>query len=600
MAASKTKAKTKTAKAKAKTKAPISRAKVKAKAKAKAKAKPNASAKAKAKAKAKPTSKTLPARPSWGDPAKGTPRYRRAKILGELETYVRKTFAKHKQLRSALFGVAQYWADEADDAVHSIVVFSENETPFWPHRCGWETEHSAGEPAVSAPDRCSSCGKYGWLPFDSNGGAIVAFQSCCLEGASQESTAGEAYLPYAVLRRADGSSVELDIIGGPVRAWLEDVTTTNDPDSLDYGEEPDDGDEVEAPGPRASRPLDPATRSLLDLVHAKPHDDAPRAVLADHLQQENDPLGEYITLALTNLDRQRRASADTRMRELEAAHVATWLGPLLDVAPPEQIELSRGFVRRLSVHMADEDVAKRVIATPEWGTVEELWFLPQSVQRVSAAMKSLRSVGPLDRSGLESLAKLGAKLSLERLDVVVSTDAVLETLAGLELPKLRYLGINSTRSTMREREVRNPFTGQMQRITERQTNAPAITPTMLEPVMRASFWRRLEEVALATIAPSSISSWLKRPTEKRPNTLSFIAASPSGALAGFRLRAKGNAVVIDVPALGSQTTFAQLAEMVEAVPASFKVSFASTRWFAPSAVDLKTLSTATKRPIARA
>jgi len=541
----------------------------------------------------------IQSRMSWGDPAVGTPRYRRATILGELETYVGNVLAKKKELQSAMLAVAQYWADEADDAVHAIIVFSEKETPFWPHHCSWDERGAGDPPTLSVSEQCSQCGKHGWPPFDENGAAIIAFQSCCLEGGSQESDTEEAYLPYAVFRRGEGHAVELELVGGPVRAWLEDVTTIADPEGLEENEDEDETADGAvppvapvAPVPRTSRVLDSATLALLDLVCAQPHDDGPRAVLADHLQQQNDPLGEYISLALAKV-------AGARMRELEAAHVTTWLGPLFDVTTPEHIELARGFVRGLAVHFADDATAERVATAREWGTVEDLWFLPQSIQRLTPAMSSLRGLGPLDASGLVSLSKLAVKPPIERLHVMASEAGVLEWLAAIALPKLRQLGISGTESA--EREARNPFTGETMNVVDRTPGSAQITPTMLKPLMSASWWKDLDEVVLATIEPTVVATWLARPVEDRPKTLSFSAPSPSGRPAGFRLRATGSSVIVDVPAIGSPTTFAQLVALVQAVPNTPKtittVSLASTRWFEPSAADLKTLSMATKRTI---
>ena len=519
-------------------------------------------------------------RASWGIAPKESPRQLRTEHLTELESYVKEQLALHPEIRSAMLTVAQYWADEADDAVHATVVFSTRETPFWPHRCSWEEEDEDGGPTLSPADQCSSCGDYGWPPFDENGDAIPAFQSCCREDASQESAVAEAYLPYAVVRRGKNDTLETEIVGGPIRAWL---------------------DEVPSRGPTPSKSHDPQTAALFDLVYENPDDDTPRVVLADHLLQRGDPLGEYVSLALTRKEVALEREVLDRMSVLELENLPRWLGPLADVAPPERAELSRGFVRTVGVHLPDDATADRVAAAREWGTVERLWFLPQSVQRLSPTMRALRSVGPLDGLGVKQLARVASKLPLERVYVLAQATAVLDELASLELPRLRRLGIAGAPAGLgsTSRLARNPFTGQMVTLSDTRPGHALLGPSVLEPLMRASFWPRLEELVVMSIEPTVVSAWVEHPAPMRPKALTFVGVAPTHEPAGFRLRVAGDSAIVDVPAIGSETTFADIAQMVAALPRSMKVSFASTRWLAPTDEDIGALATASNREIAR-
>ncbi len=522
-------------------------------------------------------------RASWGIAPKESPRQLRTEHLAKFEAYVKEQVALHPEIRSAMLTVAQYWADEADDAVHATVVFSMRETPFWPHRCSWEEDEddAGGGPTLSPADLCSSCGDYGWPPFDENGDAITAFQSCCREDGSQDSAVAEAYLPYAVVRRGKDDTLETEIVGGPIRAWL---------------------DEVPSRGPTPSKAKhDPQTAALFDLVYEDPDDDTPRVVLADHLLQRGDPLGEYVSLALTRKEVALEKDVLDRMSVLELENLPRWLGPLADVAPPERAELSRGFVRTVGVHLPDDAMADRVAAAREWGTVERLWFLPQSVQRLSPTMRALRSVGPIDGVGVKQLAGVASKLPLERVYVLAETAALLEELASLELPRLRRLGIAGAPAGLgsTSRAARNPFTGQMVTLTDTRTGRALLGPSVLEPLMRASFWPRLEELVVMSIEPSVVSEWVDRPASMRPKALTFVGAAPTHEPAGFRLRVADDAAIVDVPAIGSETTFADIAQMVSALPRSMKVSFASTRGFAPTDEDIGALATASHREIAR-
>src|SRR5262249_7590633 len=59
--------------------------------------------------------------------------------------------------------------------------------------------------------------------------------------------------------------------------------------------------------------------------------------------------------------------------------------------------------------------------------------------------------------------------------------------------------------------------------------------------------------------------------------------------------------VVDLPAIGSETTLVDVAAMIAALPpAIVHVSFAATRWFTPTPDDLEALGRVSKRTIAGA
>lgn len=513
-------------------------------------------------------------------PIPGTPPALRAKILDEdFVPYVKDVFAKDPKLRSAMLTVAQYWADEADDAVHATVLFSQRSTPIWPHPCRWDDDDREG-PSFDPTEVCSSCGeRLGWMPFDDNGGAIPAFQSCCREDASQESTTSEAYLPYAVARRADDGGVSVEIVGGPVRGWL---------DTAEEGTPP-------APAPPRH---DAQTEALLAHVYDARDDDGPRQVLADHLQHHGDPRGEYVALALAAHAPSRRGEIDARARELLARHARAWLGPIADVAALERVVFDRGFVRGVAVHLADAAVAERVLAAPEWGTVEELRFLPQSVQALSRAMRSLRDVGPLDAAGLEALLATGRSLPIERAHVVLADDAMARRLDALDLPSLRALVVGTTRSgpgtTMRR--MRNPFTGQEMDVPMDSPSAADLSPSVLAPLLRARAFARLEELVLVSVAPSTVSAWLSRPADARPRSIAFTGASPTFEPAGFRVCVREGVASIDMPSFGEVDVDA-LAGVLRALPSGVRAVMRATRWYEPTPADAEFVARAAARPV---
>lgn len=106
-------------------------------------------------------------------------------------------------------------------------------------------------------------------------------------------------------------------------------------------------------------------RSLLDRlyeqVYANPDDDAPRVVLADHLSELGDPLGEFIALQLAEPDGPT-GLAKGRVKQLRR-HYEAWL--------PPGVQRSTAVFRRGFLHAcrwtAPTDPAHRA-----WKTVEEL------------------------------------------------------------------------------------------------------------------------------------------------------------------------------------------------------------------------------------
>lgn len=145
---------------------------------------------------------------------------------------VKKCFEKYPQIRSATLLVAQYWDDEATDAVHEHFVFSVLDTPDL--EAAYKTEENYTEDNINLP----GLGKYCYLVGDAreeldeegchdyywpnNWDAIPAFAAFCREGASQLMSTAEAYTPYAVFRRC-GDDIEIEVVGQMLRPWLDGI-----------------------------------------------------------------------------------------------------------------------------------------------------------------------------------------------------------------------------------------------------------------------------------------------------------------------------------------------------------------------------------------
>src|SRR5205814_138445 len=75
---------------------------------------------------------------------------------------------------------------------------------------------------------------------------------------------------------------------------------------------------------------------LLSEVKTDPDDDTPRLILADWLQDHDDPRGEFIHLQVVRRslseDDPRHAPLYQRERQILSRHGLDWLGPLADHA----------------------------------------------------------------------------------------------------------------------------------------------------------------------------------------------------------------------------------------------------------------------------
>jgi uncharacterized protein (TIGR02996 family) len=173
---------------------------------------------------------------------------------------------------------------------------------------------------------------------------------------------------------------------------------------------------------------DPEANALMEAILHRPDDEGPRLVLADWLDERNDPRGEFIRVqcALAALERgdPRRAVLQERERELLDRHREEWLAPMKRYA--SGFVFRRGFVEEI--------------------TVEARRFLEQA--EALYALTPIRHVKLLDIAGyLHTLANSPLLSKLRALTVYASHigDSVARILAGSPyLGELRelYLGRN--------------------------------------------------------------------------------------------------------------------------------------------------------------
>jgi uncharacterized protein (TIGR02996 family) len=170
---------------------------------------------------------------------------------------------------------------------------------------------------------------------------------------------------------------------------------------------------------------------LYAAVYAAPADDAPRSVLADALQEAGDPRGEFIALQLAGQGTPREAA-------LLRKHRKVWLGALAPAIRREGMRdgagkpvFRRGFLAAATV---DDDGRGWAGRSPEWATVEELWFWGSS--KLVPAMAAARV---LHRPRVADLVEEGVALGVCDLDVRIDK---LED--GEELARCDRLGAVTT------------------------------------------------------------------------------------------------------------------------------------------------------------
>jgi hypothetical protein len=178
------------------------------------------------------------------------PELSRHRFLELCRTPISLAFERHRWANSITLMVAQYWNDEAEDAVHPLWVFS---TRAIPDLDAYELELARNERFDTTPDaRPASVNLpehvHGWdlhaelahgfsrtdhtridiriaVPWDSNGWAIPLFAAYCPEGGSQESSMMECYRPVTVFRRPSPEETHpvIEFTGNKLRPWLDGV-----------------------------------------------------------------------------------------------------------------------------------------------------------------------------------------------------------------------------------------------------------------------------------------------------------------------------------------------------------------------------------------
>jgi hypothetical protein len=361
-------------------------------------------------------------------------------VRDELRPWARRYFEQNATTQSVLLAAAQYWADEADDAVHLCAWASTERVPDF---FASEWQQSDG------PTRSID-----WQQrprWDDNGSAIRRFQACCGEGGSQELPSSAQAEPFALLRR-DGNEVRLHWLGRCVRPWLDLPHTAPggfDADEADSFEEDaaaalETSARIRALGassgmvlvestPR-SRPgtglvlpaqvLEAEDVRCLETIAKQPFAEGPRRVWADLWLARNDPRGAFM--------QSRQVDLDGFLDQAEF-----WLGDLNQVVPLGSAGFEYGSLASAEVFFDDARAA--LADSPWWLSVHSLRFSGDT-QPFGATMRALRHVSGLSSPGLIELQGFEGADRLESLHAAV-TAADLDLLWSLPLTSLSSLSL---------------------------------------------------------------------------------------------------------------------------------------------------------------
>lgn len=348
----------------------------------------------------------------------------RREALEKFKDDAKRTFERHPKAQSLMLAVSQYFADEAGDAVHTLVVAYPARDP-WPHRCDYEEPPTDG----SWCERCSELAydDPNQLPgglLDSNMTAVFGWSAFCAEYGGGE---GESLLvsPVAIARRGADGEVDLELVFELVRPWAD----RNDV-ALHREERRWSDDEESQPAPEPVRPpWTDAERALLGTILQRPADDGPRQVLIDHWLERQDVRGEFGSLSF--------AAPSRRRDELAAEHGRTWLGPLQPVVSIAGATFGRGpFPASVVFYAPSDEALAQTASVDEWALVDTIRFTGTR-RAFNANMRGLTTAFGVDRAALASLERSRLVASIHTLglsEVPSDVPASLRSVKTLILP----------------------------------------------------------------------------------------------------------------------------------------------------------------------
>lgn len=221
----------------------------------------------------------------------------------------------------------------------------------------------------------------------------------------------------------------------------------------------------------------PLRDTLLARVYAHPEDDAARLVLADHLLEQGDPLGEFIMLQCS------ARPDEARIRELLAQHGLAWQAPLGPLIRPDATRFERGFPVAVRLRVTRREWPA---PGPAWGTVREISGDPAVTSTVAGwfAHPHLHAVTFLRALPSPFVPQLGAyPLPVRRLEL--SGGQPIEEALFLKLSTLPHLTwVEVTEASSRDVGLcaSSPLASRLERFTATRTDAWSLEATPSEEV----------------------------------------------------------------------------------------------------------------------
>jgi hypothetical protein len=162
---------------------------------------------------------------------------RRSQVVERVGAALRAELERDPTLQSALLLVAQYWDDEANDAVHCRLVLSTERVPDLTRTSYAARNERSGRFEPSKGSRANmSVSAYGLIDWDDNGDSIALFAAFTKESCHQNMGPLEAYSPYALFTRNAGG-LRAEIVGHKLRPWLDGIHPERENDDGETGAE---------------------------------------------------------------------------------------------------------------------------------------------------------------------------------------------------------------------------------------------------------------------------------------------------------------------------------------------------------------------------
>lgn len=168
---------------------------------------------------------------------------RSAIIAEHITPVIKEVFDKHPKIQAAILSFAQYWSDEANDAVYPSITFALEKNPDykahinklnqsyfyenygWQESCKWSdlVEGPAGFEVLGVKDERLDFRAPHWKPWPGNNDAISAFAPYCLENIYGPGTYSYDEAPYCLFRREEKQALSIEVVGEMIRPWLDGV-----------------------------------------------------------------------------------------------------------------------------------------------------------------------------------------------------------------------------------------------------------------------------------------------------------------------------------------------------------------------------------------